>query len=161
MPGRARSTFRARNSPDFCGALLAAPRVEGRGRALGRRVLLLRRRRVREQPRGAADVLGAGREARLIIGMLISSGDLLIDEKIPDIDIEANCAHVSINSTNSNRIIDSTSASGLCGREDVKIEPLSDCDSMPDYTIESEIILKIISNIGENQNLFEITIVLT
>lgn len=98
-----------------------------------------------------------GNDLELIIGMLISSGDLLIDENIPEIDIQENCAHVSINSTNSNRIIDGTSACGLCGREEVKIQPLSDCDSMPDYTIESEIIHKIISNIGENQNLFELT----
>ncbi|MEC7688351.1 MAG: hypothetical protein VX514_04835, partial [Candidatus Thermoplasmatota archaeon] len=40
-----------------------------------------------------------GNDLELIIGLMISSGDLLVNEQIPEINISSNCAHVSISST--------------------------------------------------------------
>ena len=98
-----------------------------------------------------------GHDLELIVGMLISSGDLLDGDDIPEIEIILNSAHVAIQSTNSHRIVDGTSACGLCGRDEIIIEPITDCNSMPEYNIDSNILLQILSKIGNNQDLFKLT----
>ncbi len=98
-----------------------------------------------------------GDDLELMVGMLISSGDLLDGEEIPEIEISMNSAHVSIDTTRSKRIVDGTSACGLCGREEIIIEPISDIHSMPTYNIDSKVLLQILSQIGEEQELFKST----
>jgi len=98
-----------------------------------------------------------GNDLELMVGMLISSGDLLNGDDIPEINIISNSAHVSIDSTQSKRTIDGTSACGLCGRDDIKIEPISDYTSMPECNIDTKILLQISSMIGDEQDLFKQT----
>ena len=98
-----------------------------------------------------------GHDKELILGLMISSGDLLPNHEIPNIQLSSNSIHVSINSTNSERIIDSTSACGICGRENIEITPLIGCTNMPELNIDSHLIRDIISKIGLGQNLFQST----
>ena len=98
-----------------------------------------------------------GKDLELIIGLMISSGDLLAGEQIPEIKISTNSVHVTIGKTISERIIDSTSSCGICGRENVEIAPLPGCSSMPKTDIHEEIIRKIIKKIGDGQELFDFT----
>ena len=98
-----------------------------------------------------------GKDLELIIGLLISSGDLLVNEQIPEINISSNCVHVSISRTNSERLQNSTSSCGICGRENVEIVPIPECSTMPNTQIHADIIRKIIKKIGNGQDLFEST----
>ena len=98
-----------------------------------------------------------GNDIELILGLMISSGDLQMNEEIPEIQLSGNCIHVSVSSTNSERSLDSTSSCGICGRENVEIKPLSNCAVMPKFSIDTEIILHIISKIGNGQELFQST----
>ena len=98
-----------------------------------------------------------GNDLELIVGLMISSGDLLLNEQIPEINISSNCVHVSISKTKSERLLNSTSSCGICGRENVEIVPIPDCSAMPKLNIHVDIIKKIIKKIGDGQDLFEST----
>ncbi len=98
-----------------------------------------------------------GHDRELILGLLISSGDLFHTDVIPMIKQSKNRIHVSITSTKSERILDSTSSCGICGRENVEIKPLTDCQDLPSIKVHSHIIAKIITQIGAGQELFEST----
>ena len=98
-----------------------------------------------------------GKDLELIIGLMISSGDLLVDQQIPEINISPNCVHVSISNISSERLQNSTSACGICGRENVEIGPIPECNAMPKIQIHSDTIRKIIQKIGNGQDLFEST----
>ncbi len=98
-----------------------------------------------------------GNDLELIVGLMISSGDLLLNEQIPEINISSNCVHVSISKTKSERLLNSTSSCGICGRENVEIVPIPDCSTMPKLNIHVDIIKKIIKKIGDGQDLFEST----
>jgi len=98
-----------------------------------------------------------GNDLELIIGLMISSGDLLDNDQIPEINISSNSVHVSISNTSSERLQNSTSSCGICGRDNVEIVPIPDCDTMPKIEIHSDIIRNIIEKIGDGQDLFEST----
>ena len=98
-----------------------------------------------------------GKDMELIIGLMISSGDLLVNEQIPEVTISSNSVHVAISNIHSERLLNSTSSCGICGRENVEIVPIPDCGTMPKIHINSDIIRKIIKKIGNGQDLFQST----
>ena len=67
-----------------------------------------------------------GKDMELIIGLMISSGDLLVNEQIPEVTISSNSVHVAISNIHSERLLNSTSSCGICGRENVEIVPIPD-----------------------------------
>ncbi|MFL2977094.1 MAG: formate dehydrogenase accessory sulfurtransferase FdhD [Candidatus Thalassarchaeaceae archaeon] len=98
-----------------------------------------------------------GKDMELIIGLMISSGDLLVNEQIPEVTISSNIVHVAISNIHSERLLNSTSSCGICGRENIEIVPIPDCGTMPKIHINSDIIRKIIQKIGNGQDLFQST----
>ena len=98
-----------------------------------------------------------GDDEALIIGLMTGEGDLRRIDKLPEIQAQEGNVHVIWDGAPSRRSMDSTSSCGLCGREEIQITPVQDCDAMPNVKVDFNVIHSISAKDSSPRTLYSVT----
>ena len=98
-----------------------------------------------------------GEDKALIIGLMTGEGDLRENDPLPRIQTEDGNVHVLWEGVPSHRSLDSTSSCGMCGREEVRINPIEGCGSMPDINVDDKVIYSITLKESRDGTLYNVT----
>ena len=98
-----------------------------------------------------------GHDKALILGLMTGEGDLRSGETLPNTQCQDGNVHVVWNSVPSHRSLDSTSLCGMCGRDEIRINPIEECGAMPDVKVDNSIIHSIATMEPEKESLYGAT----